>query len=175
MKKSIKFFAMLLMATVLTFSLNSCKDEPVEPTQQQQGNETPDTPEPQNNFNGTSWFSTLNTSTTYQGVQMNISLDADLDFIDGSTGELYMNVYVELPLMPSMNQELDESQTFTYTVNGNIISITYQYEDQETGETTTYTDDLVYDPASETITYDMNDADMESLLGTDVIVFSKRQ
>lgn len=107
---------------------------------------------------------------------MHIIMDGALDFMDSINGELFYELFVEVPMIPSANQEFNETMYFSYIVNGNIISITYQYEDPETHEVATETSDLVYNPENETITYDMgDDPEMEAIMGTNVMVFTKVQ
>lgn len=182
MKKSVKFFAFIVMAAALAFSFTSCEDDPVLPDDQTQQGENPgtdpdtDTENDENIFANTSWVSSLESSFSYQGIPMHIIMDGALDFMDSINGELFYELFVEVPMIPSANQEFNETMYFSYIVNGNIISITYQYEDPETHEVATETSDLVYDPENETITYDMgDDPEMEAIMGTNVMVFTKVQ
>ena len=173
MKKTFSFFA-IVMACLLTFSLSSCKKDPVTPpTNQNPGGEEPQVETLK--LDNTSWTSALQSTMTMQGVTMNLDLDASLDFQDATNGEFYMLVNIEVPAMPSASQHQDITYLFTYTVKDNIISITYEYEDPETHETETYTDELTYNPEEQTITMYFNDAEMEEMFGTDKLVFTKVQ
>lgn len=173
MKKLIKFFAISMMAVTLTFSFTACEDDPVKPDgQTQQGDD------PGNNeeiFANTSWTATMNGDYTYQGIYMLITLDGSLDFFDGKTGEMFFNLIVDVPAYPAANQEMNETIAFTYTVDGNTITFTYEYENEETGQMETSTETMVYDPKNETISYDWDDPDMAMMMGTSVVVFTKVQ
>ena len=189
MRKSIKFFAMLIMASALAFSFTSCDDDPVEPTNQTPTGSTPGTdpgtnpdPDPDPDevdtfFVNTSWTSSVENIFTYQGVTMNVTLDASLDFMAGMKGEMFQEAFITVPSMPAANQEANFSYNFTYVVRGNTIIITYEYEDEETGEMVTDSSNLIYNPDDETITYNLAEEDPEivQVLGTGVLIFTKVQ
>lgn len=175
MKKTLRLLAMLMIVSALTFSFSSCEDDPVEPANNEQqgggshGGEEPD--DEDNIFANTSWISSLQNSTVYQGINMNISYDVSLDFNDATSGEIYMIVSAEVPAYPAANQTIDQSWNFNYTVNGNKILLTLI----EDGETSSEPEELIYNPEDQTISWDQNDEDFSQMFGTDFMIFTKVQ
>lgn len=168
-----KIFAMLIMASALTFTFSSCEKDNNDPANQQQGVEEPAVLTAQD-LAGTSWLCSMQNSTVYQGIAMDVSFDGTLDFLDTENGEQFWMVSIEIPAYPAANQTMDETWDFTYTVNGNKILITEYYTD-ENGEEASETTEYVYDAATQTITHDTEDPDMQAMMGTTVYTFTKIQ
>ena len=168
MKKTLRFFAMLIMAAAFTFSFSSCeKDDTDTPNNQTQQGINAEI------FANTSWLGTIESTINYMGVDMLIGIDASLDFFDDTKGEMFINFLVNIPQMPDMNMEEEETFSFDYVVKDNIITITYEQEDEDTHEIQTVSENLVYNPENETISYAIDDPEMSEMMGVDSIVFTK--
>ena len=162
MKATFKTLATLVVAATLTFA--GCTKEKIHPI-------VPDTPgeEPiENIFVGTSWTAHLE-NTYYQvqqgmNIQMDITYDLSLDFLDSTNAELFHDLYVYVPVYPAASQ----SQNMTETFHGTYIS-------DETGDTLEYSYPLFYDKEANTLTLDFDDPDMDEVLGTSIVVFSKSE
>lgn len=167
MKHAKKLLAMFLVAATVT--LSGCKDD--EPTQPEQ---PPQQPQGNVELAGSSWESNLESDYTYQGVTMHVDLLSMLDFTDQTNGEIFMDLTVTVPAIPSYPpQQNSMTEPFTYTVDGVNIVMTGTYVDEETGETETYNYTAVYDANAETITLDLDDEEMTAIIGTDIIVFTR--
>lgn len=163
---------MLTLASLLTFSFSSCeKDDDTATSSQGGGQPVVTVPD----LAGTSWVCSMENSTSMQGVPVNISIDATLDFTDETSGEYFQMASVEFPQFPDYNQNNDQTFVFTYTVSGGKILITYTYTDEESQEDVTETVELLYDPATDTIYMDANSPEMEQMLGTDIYRFTRVQ
>lgn len=122
----------------------------------------------------TSWQSTLQNTYNYSGVEMLLELNTMLDFVDRTSGSMFMDLNVTVPSMPSYpGQNTNESFDFTYIFDGTNLVLTQNYVDEQTGETVSSSDTLIYDSENETIMYDMNDQEMEEMFGTDILVFER--
>ena len=122
----------------------------------------------------TSWQSHLQNTYTYSGVDMLLDLNTMLDFVDRTSGSMFMDLNVTVPSLPSYpGQNTNESWDFTYTFDGTNIVMTQSYVDDQTGETESSSDTLIYNASNETITFDMNDQEMVEMFGTDVLVFER--
>ena len=122
----------------------------------------------------TSWQSHLQNTYTYSGVDMLLDLNTMLDFVDRTSGSMFMDLNVTVPSLPSYpGQNTNESWDYTYTFDGTIIVMTQSYVDDQTGETESSSDTLIYNASNETITFDMNDQEMVEMFGTDVLVFER--
>lgn len=122
----------------------------------------------------TSWQSHLQNTYTSSGVDMLLDLNTMLDFVDRTSGSMFMDLNVTVPSLPSYpGQNTNESWDFTYTFDGTNIVMTQSYVDDQTGETESSSDTLIYNASNETITFDMNDQEMVEMFGTDVLVFER--
>ena len=107
-------------------------------------------------------------------MEMLLELTTMLDFKDRTNGSMFMDLNVTVPSMPDYpGQNNNESWDFTYTFDGTNLVMTQSYVDEQTGETESWGDTLIYDSENETIMYDMNDQEMEEMFGTDELVFER--
>lgn len=161
-----KLFVMFLVASMAT--MVACKKDdpkPEQPAQPQDRSEM---------LANTSWQSTLQNTYNYSGVEMLLELTTMLDFKDRTNGSMFMDLNVTVPSLPDYpGQNNNESWDFTYTFDGSNLVITQTYVDDQTGETESWGDTLIYNSENETIMYDMNDQEMEELFGTDELVFER--
>lgn len=161
-----KLFVMFLVASMAT--MVACKKDdpkPEQPAQPQDRSEM---------LANTSWQSTLQNTYNYSGVEMLLELTTMLDFKDRTSGSMFMDLNVTIPSMPDYpGQNNNESWDFTYTFDGTNLVMTQSYVDDQTGETESWNDTLIYDSENETIMYDMNDQEMEEMFGTDELVFER--
>lgn len=161
-----KLFVMILVASMAT--MVACKKDdpkPEQPAQPQDRSEM---------LANTSWQSTLQNTYNYSGVEMLLELTTMLDFKDRTNGSMFMDLNVTVPSMPDYpGQNNNESWDFTYTFDGTNLVMTQSYVDDQTGETESSSDTLIYNSENETIMYDMNDQEMEELFGTDELVFER--
>ena len=173
MKATLKTLATLVVAATLSFA--GCTKEKIQPI-------VPDTPEEEpieNVFVGTSWTAHLE-STYYQmqqgmNIQMDITYDLSLDFLDSTNAELFHDMYVYVPAYPSASQSQNMTEVFTYTFSKDSVFLNGTYTDSETGETFEYSYPLVYDKEANTLTLDFDDPDMDEVMGTSVVVFTKSE
>lgn len=168
MKASFKTLATLVVAATLAFA--GCKKEKIEPI-------TPDPPEvetPVNIYEGTSWTAHLENIYYYQGMlQMNVSYVLSLDFFDSISGEMFHDLCVDVPDYPAASQSQYMTEEFTYSFSNDSVILHCQYYDEEQGDTTYYSYELVYDTVAKTLTMDFNDPEMEDIMGTTVVVFTQ--
>lgn len=161
-----KLFVMILVASMAT--MVACKKDdpkPEQPAQPQDRSEM---------LANTSWQSNLQNTYLYSGVEMLLDLNTMLDFKDRTSGSMFMDLNVTVPSMPDYpGQNNNESWDFTYTFDGTNLVMTQSYVDEQTGETVSSSDTLIYNADNETISYDMNDQEMEELFGTDELVFER--
>ena len=170
MKATFKTLATLAVAA--TLSLAGCKKEKIEPL-------TPDTPgeEPvENIFAGTSWSSHMENTIEYQpGVMVNVSYDFSLDFLDTVNGDLFTDMYLYVPAYPSASQGANDTDPFNYSINGDSVMLQFYYFNSDIGDTVFYTNSLVYDKETNTLTFDCRDEYMRQMMGTSVVFFSKNE
>ena len=159
-----KLFVMLFVATMALMA--ACeKDDDTEQNPPQDRSEM---------LANTSWQSHLQNTYTSSGVDMLLDLNTMLDFVDRTSGSMFMDLNVTVPSLPSYpGQNTNESWDFTYTFDGTNIVMTQSYVDDQTGETESSSDTLIYNASNETITFDMNDQEMVEMFGTDVLVFER--
>lgn len=159
-----KLFVMLFVATMALMA--ACeKDDDTEQNPPQDRSEM---------LANTSWQSHLQNTYPYSGVDMLLDLNTMLDFVDRTSGSMFMDLNVTVPSMPSYpGQNTNESWDFTYTFDGTNIVMTQSYVDDQTGETESSSDTLIYNASNETITFEVNDQEMVEMFGTDVLVFER--
>lgn len=167
MKTSLKALATLVVAA--TFAFAGCeKEDNIMPI-------VPDTPEDdtvENIFVGTSWTGRMENTYYYEGIQMDITYDLYLDFLDSTNAELFHDMYVYVPAYPAASQTQNMTETFTYTFTKDSVLLNGSYIDDETGDTLYYSYPLVYDKEANTLTIDFDDPDMLEMMGTTVVVLS---
>ena len=168
MKTTLKTLAIVTVAASLAFA--GCKKEKVEPV-------TPETPEvetPENIYEGTSWIAHTENTYYYEGMlQMDVTYDLSLDFLDSVSGELFHDLVINVPDYPSASQNQNMTEAFTYTFSNDSVILKCQYYDDELGDTAYYSYELVYDTVAKTLTLDFDDPDMEEIMGTSVVVFTQ--
>ena len=159
-----KLFVMLFVATMALMAACEKDDDTVQNPPQDRSEM----------LANTSWQSHLQNTYTYSGVDMLLDLNTMLDFVDRTSGSMFMDLNVTVPSLPSYpGQNTNESWDYTYTFDGTIIVMTQSYVDDQTGETEPSSDTLIYNASNETITFDMNDQEMVEMFGTDVLVFER--
>ncbi len=159
-----KLFVMLFVATMALMAACEKDDDTVQNPPQDRSEM----------LANTSWQSHLQNTYTYSGVDMLLDLNTMLDFVDRTSGSMFMDLNVTVPSLPSYpGQNTNESWDYTYTFDGTIIVMTQSYVDDQTGETESSSDTLIYNASNETITFDMNDQEMVEMFGTDVLVFER--
>ena len=168
MKTTLKTLAIVTVAASLAFA--GCKKEKVEPV-------TPETPEvetPENIYEGTSWIAHMENTYYYEGMlQMDVTYDLSLDFLDSVSGELFQDIVIDVPDYPAASQNQNMTEAFTYTFSNDSVILKCQYYDDELGDTAYYSYELVYDTVAKTLTLDFDDPDMEEIMGTSVVVFTQ--
>ena len=168
MKTTLKTLAIVTVAASLAFA--GCKKEKVEPV-------TPETPEvetPENIYEGTSWIAHTENTYYYEGMlQMDVTYDLSLDFLDSVSGELFHDLVINVPDYPSASQNQNMTEAFTYTFSNDSVILKCHYYDDELGDTAYYFYELVYDTVAKTLTLDFDDPDMEEIMGTSVVVFTQ--
>ena len=168
MKTTLKTLAIVTVAASLAFA--GCKKEKVEPV-------TPETPEvetPENIYEGTSWIAHMENTYYYQGMlQMDVTYDVSLDFLDSVSGELFQDIAIDVPDYPAASQNQNMTEAFTYTFSNDSVILKCHYYDDELGDTAYYSYELVYDTVAKTLTLDLDDPDMEEIMGTSVVVFTQ--
>ena len=167
MKTTLKTLATLVVAA--TFAFAGCeKEDNIMPI-------IPDTPEDdtvENIFVGTSWTGRMENTYYYEGIQMDITYDLYLDFLDSTNAELFHDMYVYVPAYPAASQTQNMTETFTYTFTKDSVLLNGSYIDDETDDTLYYSYPLVYDKEANTLTIDFDDPDMLEMMGTTVVVLS---
>ncbi|MBR5352182.1 MAG: hypothetical protein IK126_00570 [Bacteroidales bacterium] len=168
MKTTLKTLAIVTVAASLAFA--GCKKEKIEPL-------TPETPEvetPENNYVGTAWSAHLENTYYYEGMlQMDVTYDLSLDFLDSVSGELFHDLVINVPDYPAASQNQNMTEAFTYTFSNDSVILKCHYYDDELGDTAYYSYELVYDTVAQTLTLDFDDPDMEEIMGTSVMVFTQ--
>lgn len=158
MKQFKKMMAMLFVAATMTFG--ACSDDEKEIT-------TPD------NIAGTQWVGNVSNSYTMQGITMNFDLKFNMKFTDNENGQMTTDVSVEVPAMPSANQNQSETNNFNYTFDGTTLTIS------ENGAAVST---LTYNKSNDTFSMPIPDVDevtemglsLEEILGTTQVVFHKK-
>lgn len=170
MKTSKKIFATLVVAA--TFAFAGCEKDNITPI-------TPDIPDDhtvENIFVGTSWTGRLENTYYYQeqgmSIQMDISYDLYLDFLDSANAELFHDLYIYVPAYPAASQSENFTDAFTYTFTEDSVYLNGTYVDSETGDTVDYSYPLVYDKEANTLTIDFDDPDMLEIMGATEMVLS---
>ena len=159
-----KLFVMLFVATMALMAACEKDDDTVQNPPQDRSEM----------LANTSWQSHLQNTYTSSGVDMLLDLNTMLDFMDRTSGSMFMDLNVTVPSLPSYpGQNTNESWDFTYTFDGTNIVMTQSYVDDQTGETESSSDTLIYNASNETITFDVNDQEMVEMFGTDVLVFER--
>lgn len=159
-----KLFVMLFVATMALMAACEKDDDTVQNPPQDRSEM----------LANTSWQSHLQNTYTNSGVDMLLDLNTMLDFVDRTSGSMFMDLNVTVPSLPSYpGQNTNESWDFTYTFDGTNIVMTQSYVDDQTGETESSSDTLIYNASNETITFDVNDQEMVEMFGTDVLVFER--
>jgi len=159
-----KLFVMLFVATMALMAACEKDDDTVQNPPQDRSEM----------LANTSWQSHLQNTYTSSGVDMLLDLNTMLDFVDRTSGSMFMDLNVTVPSLPSYpGQNTNESWDFTYTFDGTNIVMTQSYVDDQTGETESSSDTLIYNASNETITFDVNDQEMVEMFGTDVLVFER--
>ena len=173
MKATLKTLATLAVAATLSFA--GCQKEKIQPI-------VPDTPEEEpieNVFVGTSWTGHLENTYFYQeqgmSIQMDVTYDLSLDFLDSTNAELFHDMYVYVPAYPAASQSQNMTETFTYTFSKDSVFLNGTYTNSETGETFEYSYSLVYDKEANTLTLDFDEPDMAEVMGTSVVVFTRSE
>lgn len=168
MKTTLKNLAIVTVAASLAFA--GCKKEKVEPV-------TPESPEvetPENIYEGTSWIAHMENTYYYEGMlQMDVTYDLSLDFLDSVSGELFHDLVINVPDYPAASQNRNKTEAFTYTFSNDSVILKCHYYDDELGDTASYSYELVYDTVAKTLTLDFDDPDMEEIMGTSVVVFTQ--
>lgn len=159
MKTTSKLLAMLLMATTMVFAAceKDSTDKPENPI---------DNPRNENiNLAETSWEGMAESDYLYQGrVNIHITCTVTLDFNDATSGEMFMNVDIEVPQDPTANQKQNETFPFTYTFNGKTCTL------RDANKPTELLSEIQYNAANKTFTMTIEDAATVEMLGTNTIV-----
>lgn len=163
MKQRLHLLAMLFVAATMTLGLAGCQpDEPEQPVQE----------EPQTlNLVGSSWESTVQSTATQQvqggTIEMNVTLNAVIDILDGENADLFMDIAVEVPAYPAANQSMSQDESCTYTFDGTSLVLTSKGEDSTEGDNGT----LTYHAETNTFTMPINEPEVEEMLGITELTF----
>jgi len=106
-------------------------------------------------------------------LQMDVTYDLSLDFLDSVSGELFHDINIDVPDYPAASENQNMTEAFTYTFSNDSVILKCQYYDNELGDTAYYSYELVYDTVAKTLTLDFDDPDMEEIMGTSVVVFTQ--
>ena len=165
--------AILLVAATMAFAGCTEKEAITPIIPDIPGHEDPPAEEQvENILDGTSWTCHMENSTRMQGIPVNITYDAFLDFNDSVNGELFHDFYMEIPGYPQYSQSENYTEPFTYTYYGDSCVLSLSYFDAEENDTVHYSYSLTYDKDANTLTLKMNNADMSAMMGTDIMVFT---
>ncbi len=166
MKKTLKLFAMLLLASALGMSFASCEKEPATTTVESAALTA-------NDLAGTVWRCLIEHSYVQQGVTVNFTLECLLNFIDSEKGVYTERGFIELPDYPDYNQEAETEFDFNYAVDGDKIRVVIAMTDSETGEEIIDEVEYTYEADTQRIVLDTDNADMERMMGTDTYIFTR--
>ena len=170
MKSTLKTLATLLVAA--TFAFAGCEKDNITPIVP----DTPDEETPVNIYAGTSWTAHLEHTYYYEGfLPMDIDYSLSLDFLDTVKGELFHDVYIDVPDYPAASQSFNETEEFVYTFSDDSVVLNCQYYDAESGDTVDYSYVLVYDTVAKTLTLDFGDPEMAEMIGTTMVVFTQEE
>lgn len=167
--KTMRFLAMFFMAATMVFA--SCgKDEN---DNGNNGNNPQPNPQPQQKeLVGTSWQADAGNSFSYSGITMNYSAQFIMDFLTDTTGEMFTDVTVEIPAMPSANQHQSETSAFNYTFDGTSLIIIDESGYQDTLPYNATDNTFIMNiPAEAGETFAEMGLTVEDVFGTDKIVF----
>lgn len=171
MKKTLKMMALLFVAATMT--LTGCEKDPQTDNGGNGGNGGNGT-NTGNILARTTWESNIEDTIEYSGVQMELTFNATLDFFDEKNGELFQDIYLYVPIMPSASQSMNDTEPFTYVFAGDSCVMNFEYYDEDEGDTLNYSLTAKYNRSDESLTLDFNEPEMEQIIGTDKIVFHKR-
>ena len=150
-----------MLCVALGLSMAACEPDP-EPQ--------PEPAKPTINLAGTSWQSDAENiySYSYAGyaIDMYCSQVAIIDFIDGTNGELFAEVDIDVPEAPAASQHNTSTDAFTYTFDGTTLKLTSTSDGVEGSDGV-----LTFHPADTTFTMRVNDTGIREMLGIDTMVF----
>lgn len=172
MKKTFKMLVLLVAAATLTFT--ACQKDDPTPDNNSTNPPSGGGEQTTNIMANTSWESHMENVLSYSGVAMNVTFDASLDFFDEINGEFFQYVNVDVPDFPALSQQIDETLPYTYVYYGDSCVLNFKYFDEEENDTVSFSSTLIYDKTEQTLTMDFDDDDMAQVLGTDIVVFHKR-
>ncbi len=119
---------------------------------------------------GTTWESTVNSTTTQQGFEMLVNLNWTFDFNTDVAAEAFLEMQIEVPAYPQANQNQNETFPLNYKFDGKQCTV--YYVDEETGEVLEEDFSVMrFDSRDTTFYLGVDDADMERILGVDTLVF----
>lgn len=169
MKNALKTIATIAVAATMTLAGCEKIDDvvPIVPS-------TPEEEPIENIFDGTAWVAHMENTYYYEGIQMDLTLDLSLDFLDTVNAEILNDLLVYLPAYPTASQRESMTETFTYTYTKDsvfLVGISYGEEGDTIGE---YCLGMAYDKEANTLTVDYNDEDLLDMMGSDIVVFTPR-
>lgn len=159
MNKTVKIWVALALAATITL----CGCEPEDPI-------IPEKETIENVFADSMWECNLQNSVMEEGVLINVSLAMTLDFCDTVHAIMISDLYYDIPAIPLVEGEYSESP-YTYSFTKDSVFLHEWYVDEETGDTINETTALAYDKEAQTLTWDINDAEVEQILGVSSFVF----
>ena len=163
-----KLFYRLIPAIIITmsFAFAACEDDPVTPV-------TPDEETIENILAYSDWECVKNNSITYMGIQMDIETIISLNFIDSVSGEMFTDIYIEVPAAPSASQNESQTESFTYKFTGDKCKLHVSYFDTENDVVREYDAEMTYKSNTDQLVYVMNDPEMTFMTGSQTAVFER--